>query len=62
MSTQPKTRKVAVSITLTVDPEAWANTYGEFSPADVRAYFLNMAQNCAAANEGCIVEATVKGA
>ena len=57
-----KTITVAVSMSLTIDPKAWTTTYGAFSREDVRSYLLNMAQTCAAAEEGCIIAATVKGA
>jgi hypothetical protein len=56
-----KPRKIAVSITLTVDPDAWENTYGEFTPQDVRSYALEQMQGSAASDEGCILDVTVKG-
>lgn len=62
MTTGPKTITVSVSLKLTVDPEAWNLAYGTGADRksvveDVRSYFLNMAQQCAAAEEGGITEA-----
>ena len=60
MSAKPV--KISVTLTVTVDPEAWEMTYGDFSREDVRGYVLEYVQGSAAADEGCILEATVKGA
>jgi hypothetical protein len=56
-----KPRKIAVSVTVTVDPDAWELTYGEFTPADVRSYVLEQVQGSAASLEECIVDVAVKG-
>lgn len=57
-----RSKKVAVSVTLTINPEAWERAYGECGPGDVRRYVLNMLQASAAADEGGIVAVAVKGA
>lgn len=64
--------KIAVSLVIDVDPEAWANTYGSFVDAEgnftladlrknVRDYVLNLVQCSAGVDEsGAIV--TMRGA
>lgn len=60
-----KTIKVNVTLSLTIDPEAWNLAYGCGETAalireDVRSYFLNIAQQCAASEEDAIVEAKIR--
>lgn len=63
-TSKPNPITVSVSLTLTVDPEAWALTYNVEGAAaireDVRSYVLDMVQNCAAADEKCITAADRK--
>lgn len=64
-NTAPKTIKVTVSMTLTIDPEAWDLAYGNGTDRkavteDVRSHMLNLAQGMTAAEEGGLLEVVRK--
>ena len=56
-----KPRKIAVTLTLTVDPDNWELAYGEFTRKDVREYVLYHIQGSSAAEEECILNVELKG-
>jgi hypothetical protein len=57
-------RKVAVTVSMEVDIEAWADANGLTSSTevrdDVKAYVQTLVQECSASNEGWISEVKVK--
>lgn len=58
--TASATRKVSVTLTIEVDQEAWTEAYGDERPAirdAVKAYVLNLVQECSASNEGAFTAA-----
>lgn len=59
--TASATRKVSISLTIEVDQDAWSETYGDERPEirdAVKAYVLNLVQECSASDEGAFTAAT----